>query len=401
MIADIKAGKPKGNIEAIPSKSFLHRLLICAALGSGESRIGNYVKSEDILASIDCIRNLGADVKEDGNTLIVRGIGSKILPNAIFPCRESGSTLRFFIPVAAAKCERAVFGGSERLMERGIGVYEDILTDKGVTVKKEKGEILISGGLLSGEYEVRGDISSQYITGLLMALPMLSGDSRVRVLPPVESRAYIDITLDVLKTAGIVITEKEKNVFYIKGGQKYGSVNTDAEGDWSNAAFILAMNGLGAEINITGLNANSVQGDRVCEEAFKKLDTPKGTVDIGECIDLGPVLFAYAAAKHGGHFTGTRRLRIKESDRAVVMASELSKFGIKMTVGENDVTVEDGKLVKPSECLDGHNDHRIVMALTVLLTLTGGSITGAEAVRKSYPAFFEDMRRLGLDVEIR
>ncbi len=401
MIAHIKAGKLKGNIEAVPSKSYLHRLLICAALGSGESKIGNYVKSEDILASIDCLRSLGADVKEDGNTLIVRGIGSKILQNAIFPCRESGSTMRFFIPVAAAKCETAVFRGSERLMERGVGVYEDILPDKGVIVKNENGEICVSGHLHPGEYEVRGDISSQYITGLLMALPMLTGDSIIRVLPPVESRAYIDITIDVLRTAGIGIIEKEKNIFYIKGGQKYGSVNTDAEGDWSNAAFLLAMNGLGAEIKVTGLNENSVQGDRVCAEDFARLDTPGATVDVGECIDLGPVLFAYAAAKCGGHFTGTRRLRIKESDRAVVMAEELSKLGVKVTVGENDVTVEAGKLTKPAECLDGHNDHRIVMALTVLLTLTGGSITGAEAVRKSYPAFFEDMRRLGLDVEIR
>ncbi|MCR5584805.1 MAG: 3-phosphoshikimate 1-carboxyvinyltransferase [Lachnospiraceae bacterium] len=400
MIAKIKKSNLKGCLKAVPSKSFLHRMLICAALSEGRSRIGNVIKSEDILASIDCIRSLGAEVIEEGDSLMIRGIGRKMTENAAFPCRESGSTLRFFIPVAAALCEKATFTGSERLMERGIGIYEDALGSKGIKFSKEKGDLNVEGKLISGIYEIPGNISSQYITGLLFALPLLGGDSEIRVLPPVESRPYIDITISVLKLAGIEVEEPERNRFLIKGNSSFRPLDTDAEGDWSNAAFLYAMNGLGAEIEVSGLNGSSVQGDRICVENFKKLDKPHETIDIGGCIDLGPVLFAYASAKNGGHFTGTERLKIKESDRAAVMAEELLKFGVKAEIKENEVIIPEGGVKAPTKRLDSHNDHRIVMALTVLLMLTGGEIGGIEAVRKSYPGFFEDLRRIGLDVEI-
>ncbi len=375
-------------------------MLICAALADGESRIENFTDSEDILASIDCIKAMGAKVREEGNALVVQGAAKNYMATAVFPCRESGSTLRFFIPVAAAKCGASEFTGSERLMERGVGIYEDILPEKNVTVKRKKGKIFVDGSLCPGDYEIPGNISSQYITGLLFALPLLPGDSTLKIIPPVESRAYIDITLEVIKKAGIEIVESEENVFKIKGDQTYRPVNERAEGDWSNAAFLFAMNGLGSRIDVMGLNKTSVQGDRICLEYFEKLNEPGATLDIGGCIDLGPVLFAYAAAKHGGRFTGTKRLKIKESDRAAVMAEELKKFGVMAEVGENEVLIPDSGLKKPEAALDGHNDHRIVMALTVLLALTGGDITGAEAVKKSYPGFFEDMRRIGLNVEI-
>ncbi len=375
-------------------------MLICAALSEGESRIGNFIKSEDILASIDCIKSLGAEVTEEGDVLRIRGTGGKTVSDAVFCCRESGSTLRFFIPVATAKCGSSVFTGSERLMERGVGIYEKILPGKGVSVTKKSGNIRVSGRLVPGRYEIPGDISSQYITGLLFALPLLSGDSEICVIPPVESRAYIDITLSVLKLAGIDVKETSRNCFSIKGNSKYRPLNMDAEGDWSNAAFLYAMNGLGAEIRISGLNETSVQGDRICLECFKQLDSPSAVIDINGCIDLGPVLFAYASAKHGGRFTGTERLRIKESDRAAAMAEELLKFGIRAEVKDNEVIIPAGGIKAPVERLSGHNDHRIVMALSVLLAFTGGEISGAEAVRKSYPGFFEDLRRIGLDVEI-
>ncbi len=400
MIAKISESRIMGRLEAVPSKSFLHRMLICAALADGESGIENFTDSEDILASIDCIKAMGAKVREEGNALVVQGAAKNYMASAVFSCRESGSTLRFFIPVAAAKCGASEFTGSERLMERGVGIYEDILPEKNVTVKRKKGKIFVDGSLCPGDYEIPGNISSQYITGLLFALPLLPGDSTLKIIPPVESRAYIDITLEVIKKAGIEIVESEENVFKIKGDQTYRPVNERAEGDWSNAAFLFAMNGLGSRIDVTGLNKTSVQGDRICLEYFEKLNEPGATLDIGGCIDLGPVLFAYAAAKHGGRFTGTKRLKIKESDRAAVMAEELKKFGVTAEVGENEVLIPGSGLKKPEAVLDGHNDHRIVMALTVLLALTGGNITGAEAVKKSYPGFFEDMRRIGLNVEI-
>ncbi len=400
MIAKIKKSNLKGELKAVPSKSFLHRMLICAALSEGVSRIGNIIKSEDILASIDCIRSLGADVAEEGDILMIRGAGRRMTENGSFPCRESGSTLRFFIPVAAAMCEKSIFTGSERLMERGIGIYEEVLGAKGLKFFKENGALKVEGRLHSEIYEIPGNISSQYITGLLFALPLLSGDSEIRVLPPVESRPYIDITVSVLKLAGIEIEEPEKNRFLIKGDSHFMPLNEEAEGDWSNAAFLYAMNGLGAEIEVSGLNGSSVQGDRVCLETFKKLDKKDAVIDISGCIDLGPVLFAYASAKNGGRFTGTERLRIKESDRAAAMAEELLKFGVKAEIKENEVVIPAGGISVPGEPLNSHNDHRIVMALTALLMMTGGEMSGIEAVRKSYPGFFEDLRRIGLDVEI-
>ncbi|MBQ7636136.1 MAG: 3-phosphoshikimate 1-carboxyvinyltransferase [Lachnospiraceae bacterium] len=400
MIAKLFKSELKGKLSAVPSKSYVHRMLICAALADGESEISNYIKSEDILASIDCIKSLGAEVTEEGDTLKIKGSGGKKLRDGVFKCRESGSTLRFFIPVAAAKCSSSVFTGSERLMERGVGIYEDILPEKKVFITKDNGEIRVKGALQPGVYEIPGNISSQYITGLLFALPLLGGDSEIRVIPPVESRAYIDITIEVLKLAGICIRETKENTFEIKGNAKYRPLKERAEGDWSNAAFIYAMNGLGQDIEMDGLKNDSVQGDRICREHFKRLDRPGAVVDIGGCIDLGPVLFAYAAAKHGGRFTGTERLKIKESDRAAVMAEELKKFGVQLQVSEKEVIVPEGGIKAPVEILDGHNDHRIVMALCALLTVTGGEIKGAEAVKKSYPGFFEDLRRIGLNVEI-
>ncbi len=400
MIAKISKSKLKGSLAAVPSKSFLHRMLICAALAEGESRIGNFIKSEDILASIDCIKSLGAEVIEEDDVLRIRGIGDKKVADAVFPCRESGSTLRFFIPVAAAKCGESTFTGSDRLMERGVGIYEDILPRKGVKVSKADGNIRVNGSLTPGIYEIPGNISSQYITGLLFALPLLRGDSEIRILPPVESRAYIKITLSVLRLAGIEVEELSEDHFLIKGNGKYKTMDQNAEGDWSNAAFLFAMNGLGAEIDVEGLKADSVQGDRICLDCFYKLNKNDADIDISGCIDLGPVLFAYAAAKNGAVFTGTERLRIKESDRATAMAEELLKFGVKVETEENRVIVPKGGIMRPTEQLNGHNDHRIVMALSVLLTVTGGEIAGAEAVKKSYPGFFEDLRRIGLNVEI-
>ncbi|MCF0121524.1 MAG: hypothetical protein HUJ65_07790 [Oscillospiraceae bacterium] len=244
-----------------------------------------------------------------------------------------------------------------------------------------------------------GDISSQFVTGLLFALPMLGGDSVIRVLPPVESRAYIDITADVLRLFGVSVRETSENTFYVRGGQSFHAVSATVEGDWSNAANLAAFNALGGEITLLGLNGESLQGDRACLGLFSRLDEPDAVIDLAPCPDLGPIMFAVAAAKSGAHFTGTRRLRIKESDRARAMADELGKFGVRVEVGENSVTVRGGGIHAPSESLDAHNDHRIVMALTALLSLTGGVIEGAEAVRKSYPGYFDELIRLGMNIE--
>lgn len=271
------------------------------------------------------------------------GKTGKTPEGAVLRCRESGSTLRFMIPPALTG-GRVRFEGTPRLLERGVGIYEQLLGDKGIEIKKDSGGIEFFGALTAGEYVLRGDVSSQFITGLLFALPLLSGDSVIKILPPVESRAYIDITAAALGSFGIKIAEHEKNTFAVPGGQRYAAGDKTVEGDWSNAAALEAFNLIGGRVNVNGLNENSIQGDRVCLEYFRELTRPGAELDISNCPDLGPVLFALAAATgNGARFTGTRRLRIKESDRAAVMAQELEAFGIKTELHENSVTIKPGQ----------------------------------------------------------
>ena len=400
MKVSIKPGLCTGSVSAPPSKSCAHRMLICAALAQGESRIKGLSRSEDMLATLDCIAALGARASLSGDTAVITGGKAAADGEAVFPCRESGSTLRFMIPIAAACCGSARFSGTKRLYERGVGIYEELFAQKGIDIKKHPEGLEISGKLPPGEYVFRGDVSSQFVTGLLFALPLLDGDSTIRVLPPVESRGYIDLTLDVLKKFGITVTEAPENTFLIAGGQSYAPRSVQVEGDWSNAAALLALNNLGGAVTVTGLNEDSIQGDRVCAEYLSRLKTPNAQIDISNCPDLGPVLMAAAAhAGVGAVFTGTRRLRIKESDRAEAMAQELRKFGTEVEVNDNSVIIKPGRLQSPTEILSGHNDHRIVMAMSLLASAVGGTIDGASAVRKSYPDFFDVLRRLGLEVE--
>ncbi len=404
MKAVIKQGALRGFVKAPPSKSIVHRLLICGGLSGEGSVIKNVSSSEDILATIDCLKALGANASWEGDSIFVSGVGNTGVKNSddmpVFNCRESGSTLRFFIPIALSFFEKVLFTGSNRLLERGIGIYEDVFSKKGITVQKTSEGLEFTGMLTPGDYEIPGNVSSQYITGLLYALPLLNDNSRIKIIPPLESGRYIDLTLSALKRSGIVIEKTAEYEYFIKGGQKYNAINEEAEGDWSNAAFWYALKYLGNDITVTGLNAESAQGDRVCIENFEKLLKPGATVDVSECIDLAPVLFAFAAARHGGRFTGTKRLSIKESDRAAVMKEELEKFGIETLLSENEAVITGSGLKNPAVPLYGHNDHRIVMALSVLLSLTGGEIEGVEAVRKSYPDFFEKFRELSGNVEI-
>lgn len=397
MNVKITPSVPCGKVKAPPSKSYAHRLLICAALARGNSVISGISESEDMLAALDCISSLGVSYEKNGDRVTVHGADSAE-KNACFSCRESGNTLRFLIPVALARTERAVFKGTERLMQRGIGIYEKMFAEKGIKTEKSKDTLTFTGKLTPGEYEMPGNISSQFASGLLFALPLLDGDSVLRVLPPVESRPYIDITLDAVSRFGIKIEERESNVFYIKGSQHYINRDESVEGDWSNAASIAAFSALGADVALTGVNHDSIQGDRICLEHLRALENRDAEIDISNCPDLGPVLFAVAAALGGARFTGTKRLRIKESDRASAMAEELEKFGIKTDVEENSVIVYNGKLKAPCEKLDSHNDHRIVMAMTLLASLVGGEIENAEAVNKTYPDYFKDMSGIGLEV---
>ena len=395
MKAVIQKSTARGQMTVPASKSYAHRLLICAGLAEGESRIHRLDRCEDVLASVDCLTAMGAQIHLTGDTALVRGCGGHP-DRGVFPCRESGSTLRFLLPPALLG-GGGRFTGAPRLMERGVGVYRDLLSPRGIEFAQEACAIAVSGTLRSGSYRIAGDISSQFISGMLFALPLCDGDSLLEVTEPFESRSYVSLTLDVLAQSGIQI-ETKNNEYRISGGQRYRPLDTAVEGDWSNAAFFCALNALGGEVHIDGLRADSRQGDRVCVQLLERLRTPDAVIDLSDCPDLAPVLFAAAAAMEGGRFTGTRRLAIKESNRAAVMAQELAKFGIRVQCDANSVQVFPGGLHAPCEPLDGHNDHRIVMALSVLATRTGGVIEGAEAVAKSYPDFFEALQKAGVEL---
>ncbi len=403
MKVKILPSKTSGEVSAPPSKSFAHRYLIGSVLSRGKCVIKNIADSDDISATLSCIEQLGGSVTKDGNIVTVIPTNEKKIENAVFDCKESGSTLRFFIPVVLATgAKNCTFLGSERLLARGIKEYEKLFENSDVTIKSAEKSIEVNGKLSSGNYEISGEVSSQYTTGMLFALSVLSGKSTLKITGNAESRAYVDMTIKVLKDFGADIAEPEKNFFEINGKGRLSPGEFTVESDWSNAAFLIALSRLLGTISVSGLNENSVQGDRFCTAAFDALDGENAEIDLKDCPDLAPILFAYAAYKNGGRFTNTRRLRVKESDRANVMAEELKKFGANVKVYENSVEIEKTQLKPPIVPLCGHNDHRIVMALSVLAAVFGAEIDGAEAVNKSYPDFFRVIKKTGVNVyEIR
>lgn len=403
MKVKILPSKTSGEVSAPPSKSFAHRYLIGSVLSRGKCVIKNIADSDDISATLSCIEQLGGSVTKDGNIVTVIPTNEKQIENAVFDCKESGSTLRFFIPVVLATgAKNCTFLGSERLLARGIKEYEKLFENSDVTIKSDEKSIEVNGKLTAGNYEISGEVSSQYTTGMLFALSGLSGKSTLKITGNAESRAYVDMTIKVLKDFGADIAEPEKNFFEINGKGRLSPGEFTVEGDWSNAAFLIALSRLVGTISVSGLNENSVQGDRFCTAAFDALDGENAEIDLKDCPDLAPILFAYAAYKNGGKFINTRRLRVKESDRANVMAEELKKFGANVKVYENSVEIEKTQLKPPIVPLCGHNDHRIVMALSVLAAVFGAEIDGAEAVNKSYPDFFRVIKKAGVNVyEIR
>ena len=398
MKVTITPSQASGCVLAPPSKSMAHRMLIGAGLAHGTSVVDNIEPSEDIKATLGILEALGAQYNIEDRKVIMQGVGGKRLQtNEKLNCNESGSTLRFFIPLLLSDGEKAEFTGAKRLFERPLGIYEEICNEQGLLFEKHETGLTVGGHLQAGCFKVQGNISSQFITGLLFALPLLEGDSVLEVLPPVESRAYIDMTLEALQIFGIEI-KQEGNAFYVAGNQTYQAKDVTVEGDYSNAAFLDAFNLIDGSVRVTGLREDTLQGDCVYKEYYETLKEEMPIIDIAECPDLGPILMGMAAAGHGAQFTGTRRLRIKESDRGAVMAEELAKFGIQVDVMDNEIVVHKGTLTKPSEVISSHNDHRIAMTMATLCTITGGTIDGAESVRKSFPNYFDVIEQLGINV---
>lgn len=394
-----------GCVTAPPSKSTSHRAMICAALAEGESVISNLAFSQDILASIDALTAIGAGFERIGeDTIKVTGLGGTPRSLGVLACRESGSTLRFMIPICLLSPEEFKLSGSEKLLSRPLGIYADIFKAR---YCGSDGKVLtLSSGepVKSGEYRIPGNVSSQFITGLLFALPLADGDSKITVEGNFESASYVALTVDQLEKFGIRITS-ENNTFYIKGNQRYAPANVKIEGDASNAAFFEALNLVGCKVSVSGLNPNSLQGDMVFIKHFEalKANSPE-PIDLSDCPDLAPILFSAAALCGGGIFTHTDRLRFKESDRISAMKEELEKYGARIEVidGQDGGTVKvfPTSLHAPAAPLSSHNDHRIAMSLSVLCTRFGGTITDAGAVAKSMPDFFDVLEALGAHITI-
>lgn len=393
----IKPSQAVGTVTAPPSKSMAHRQLIAAALGAEPRAVENLEWSEDILATLDCLRALGASVRREENRVLIGGLDPfAVEEGAVLPCRESGSTLRFLLPLALLSGRTVTFTGSDRLLERPLEIYERICAQQRLFYDRQRDHLTVRGPLRADEFELAGDVSSQFVTGLLYALPFLPEPSRLRLLPPVESGSYIDMTLAVLRNYGIRVVSVGSDRFHIPAKQKYRPHPVKVEGDWSNGAFLQALNFLGGAVRIKGLDELSPQGDKVFAAHCRALQKKSPTINVSDCPDLAPILMVLAAAGRGAVLEGTDRLRYKESDRGAVMAEELAKLGIQAVADEHRIWVEDGTLHRPAVPLDSHNDHRIAMALTVLLTLVGGQLDHAEAVNKSWPNFYEVLRSLGI-----
>lgn len=400
MTANFKPCKLKGVISAPPSKSMAHRYLIGSALSKEKCVLSGVDYSEDILASIDCLRALGAEITTDGDTVTVNPDKFMKAEKPVLECRESGSTLRFFIPLALCLSKQVSLNGSTRLFERPLGVYEKLCRENGFTFQKDTNSVTVCGNLKSGNYRIAGDISSQFITGLIFVLVYLGENSSVEIIPPFESRSYINLTISALKSFGADVEFVDEYSIAVRKS-KLHSYSGKIEGDYSNSAFLDAFNYIGSEIKIDNLKCDSLQGDKVYRDYFDKIASGTPTLDISDCPDLGPILFVLSALKNGAVFTGTERLKAKESDRGMAIHEELKKLGGGLIFGDNMITVPKQELKYNGIIIDGHNDHRIVMAMSVILSKIGGEITGIEAVKKSYPAFFDDVKKLGAEVKIR
>lgn len=406
----------RGTLSAIPSKSEAHRLLICAALADRPTELWLPGTSADLSATERCLWALGAGTVRRGEFIVVSPISD--LPEAPFlDCGESGSTLRFLLPVAAALADRVRLTGRGRLPQRPIGALREAMKDRGTVFSRETLPLETRGRLHGGAFSLPGDVSSQYITGLLLAMPLLAEDSVLTLRTHLESAGYVEITLRALRRFGVEI-ERDGSRYRVRGGQSFrspGQLRT--EGDWSNAAFFLAAGALGAPVGVAGLDAASPQGDQAAAALLERFGAGversdvvsvspaplRGCeIDLADIPDLLPVLAVLAACAEGEtRFVNGGRLRLKESDRLKTTAALLTALG-------GDVwELPDGLIVRGRPRLaggtvDGANDHRIVMAAAVAAIRCAQPVTirGAEAVEKSYPAFFADYQKLGGNVHV-
>ncbi len=404
---------PSGTVNVPPSKSDVHRAIICAAMANGVSRISPVALSNDIKATIGCIKALGAEAVLENNVLTVDGTNMYKNKTALLDCGESGSTLRFFIPIAAVGNVNATFVGKGKLPQRPIGIFTEALPKAGTTCKTEGGLPLeIKGQLKSGIFEIPGNVSSQFITGLLLALPILEGDSEIVLTSPLESVGYIAMTIRTMKQFGVNIDTTE-NGWHIKGGQTYKSCNYTTDGDWSQAAFFMVLGAIGGKVTVKGVAKDSTQGDKKCAEILaefgakvtqrdnevtvEKGDLKAITIDASQIPDLVPVLSVCAAFAEGTtKIINAERLRIKECDRLKATAELLNNLGGKVKELSDGLEITGVSSLKGGN-VNGYNDHRIVMSSGVCAARSDGDITAtfAMSINKSYPDFYIDYNSIG------
>lgn len=407
--------KLKGNINIPPSKSICHRAIICAALSEGISTIKNVDFSYDIEATCNAVKCIGADIKREENSLIVKGCAPLNIKNPYIDCFESGSTLRFLIPAFLSNGDKITFDGRESLVKRPMQPYYDIFNAQNIKYKNSDGKLplTVEGKLKPGSFEVKGNVSSQFISGLLFALPLLDGDSEINVTSNLESKSYVDLTIDVMKAFGVNIRNDNYKKFIVKGKQKYKGAKYTVEGDFSQAAFYFAADVLGSDINCLGLNMNSLQGDKVMLDIVKSmgakvcaqdgsikinpLQISGAIIDVSEYPDLVPAIAVVGALGQGTtKIINAGRLRLKESDRLTSISSELNKIGADVKE-EQDALIINGKDILKGGMVDSCNDHRIAMAMAIasLKCTSPLIIRNAECVKKSYPNFWHDFKKLG------
>lgn len=422
---EITPRKLGGTIQIPPSKSISHRAVMCAALSEGRSRISNIVLSDDIHATCEAMTALGATIAyeetEDRRfTLIIDGCRQIDARGKTIDCIESGSTLRFMIPLMAVNAEQSRVIGRGRLAERPMQPYYDIFEEQGIAYTREAEglelPLCFSGKLHPGVYQLRGDISSQFITGLLYALPLLKGDSVIEITTVLESKPYIDITLDVLNAFGIEIENEEYRRFKIRGDQHFQSRDYRVEGDYSQGAFWLVGGILGKETLCADLSEVSSQGDQAILEIIRQMKgqifqkeegfaacpskTQGAVIDVSQCPDLVPILSVLAALSEGTtEIINAARLRFKESDRLAAMVEVLTTLGADITENPEGLTIRGVRELAGGR-VDSHNDHRIAMATAIASFACSDQVilTGAESVRKSYPDFWQDFVKMGGEI---
>lgn len=399
-----------GTVSVISSKSLSHRYIIASSLAQGVSKIHHVLDSDDLDATKEALTHFGTLFQ--GDEVIGRDFS---YDGKDIDCKESGSTLRFMIPIAMLQNQEVRMTGQGRLPYRPLDIYQELFSDQISFPLNQTLPCLIKGPLQAKDYRLKGDVSSQFITGLLFALPKVKEDSTITWTTPLASRGYIDLTLDVLKQFGVCIIEKDHQ-FMIKGDQSYQPIEATVEGDFSQAAFWIAAGLLGQKIVLHNLNFASKQGDAkiisIAQQMGGKIiyDENKQhfiinpsklkatTIDLNDIPDLGPILMVLASFAEGKtHFTHISRLRIKESDRVEAMFQALMQCGIQMKIQGDEAWISGQDMIEGQVILDGCKDHRIVMALAILSIKARKplTITNAEAIHKSYPTFFKEFQSLG------